>query len=125
MLLQLIDFCGFAPACWSPPRAVCKLHAAKESALASLWRVRARRRFWHGGLGMAVRSLQHSSLTSAPPPNGGGAAAQAMAQQAAQLPPQAMPFDGYGVEGFHDEMFFPGGEPRPCCQPLFERVQRL
>ncbi len=35
------------------------------------------------------------------------------------------PFDGYVVDGFHDEMFLPGGQPRPCCQALFDRVQCL
>jgi uncharacterized circularly permuted ATP-grasp superfamily protein len=41
------------------------------------------------------------------------------------MPTAAEPFGGYSVEGFHDEMFFPGGQPRPWCQPLYDRVQRL
>ncbi|MCI0681857.1 MAG: circularly permuted type 2 ATP-grasp protein, partial [Gemmataceae bacterium] len=40
-------------------------------------------------------------------------------------PRAAEPFDSYAVDGFHDEMFLPGGRPRPCCQALFDRVQCL
>lgn len=34
-------------------------------------------------------------------------------------------FDGYGTDDFYDEMFQPDGAPRPFCQSLLERFERI
>src|SRR5262245_58661472 len=67
---------------------------------------------------MAVSALRQSAFASSSAPDSSVPVAEG-AQRAAE------PFDGYGIEAFHDEMFFADGRPRPCCQPLFERVQGL
>ena len=37
----------------------------------------------------------------------------------------AMTFDGYDTGGFHDEMFLPGGTPRPEARLLVDRIEGL
>ena len=53
------------------------------------------------------------------------AMSQHSSQHASQQMPPPMPFNGYRVDGFHDEMFDDAGEPRPDCQPLFEHLQHF
>ncbi len=36
-----------------------------------------------------------------------------------------MRFDSYDVGGFYDEMFTPERDPRPCAQPLIDRIESL
>src|SRR5437763_8237891 len=107
---------------WSPRDLACKLRLVIDFCI---WALLVRATLDDEGLGMAVRSLPHSAPAPPSSADDGVPVGQAMAQQASQPLPQQMPFDGYCVERFHDEMFFPAGGPRPCCQPLFERVQRL
>src|SRR5437667_1067479 len=66
---------------------------------------------------MAVTTIRQSA--TAPPSSAGDGAS------AGQQLPQPMPFTGYCVEDFHDEMFLADDQPRPYCRPLFERLQRL
>jgi uncharacterized circularly permuted ATP-grasp superfamily protein len=79
---------------------------------------------------MAISTLRQSaqqSSTAAPqadPPRDDHQEPQHSAPLTS-LPEKAEPFDGYCVDGFYDEMFLPGGQPRACCQELFDRVQGL
>src|SRR5262249_3456218 len=92
---------------WLSPEAACKLHVARNLLLS----VYLPRSPDDEGLGMAVTSLQQSASVSAPFSGVGAPAAQATTQRS-QPPRQPMPFDGYQIDGFHDEMFLPAGPPR-------------
>jgi len=54
--------------------------------------------------------------------------AAANAQSSAQSSPPPSPrnvLSGYETGGFHDEMFLPGGKPRPICEKLADRLVEL
>ena len=39
--------------------------------------------------------------------------------------PNHFSFAGYQNDGFYDEMFDDAGQPRPDCQPLYNRIRSI